>query len=120
MQLGCTRAHSKKSLMFSTTAGNPLQLTGVSLEVTSATCQPLTGMLRLQVLPLVTGDPIMPSMKLTVRFSFATGEESVHSVETSGVFNRPEEMASMPYRLNEGTAPEVPTLISSTNFVQVG
>lgn len=103
--------------MFPTTAGNPLQLRAVSLKVTSATCEPLTGMLRF--LP-VTGESVMPSMKLTVRFSFATGEESVHSAETPGVFNRPEELPLMPYRLNEGTAPEEPTLISSTNFVQVG
>ncbi len=104
--------------MFNTTAGIPLQLKTVASSVTSDTCGALDG--NAKIILLVTGESIMPPMKLTVRFSFATGEESVHSVETPGVFNRPEELPSMPYRLSEGTAPVEPSLISSTSFVQVG
>jgi hypothetical protein len=62
----------------------------------------------------------MPSMKLTVRFSFATGEQFVTSVEVPAVPSEFLQVPAAPYRLDDATAPEEPTLISSSSFVQVG
>jgi hypothetical protein len=61
----------------------------------------------------------MPSVKLTVRFSFATGEEVVTSVETPAVSADSSNESVAPYSFGGATAPEQPVLVSSTNFIRV-
>jgi len=61
----------------------------------------------------------MPPINLTVRLSFATGEESIARVEVPGLPAEPESPPVAPYRLDDATAPEEPTLISSPDFVDI-
>lgn len=66
------------------------------------------------------GGVYMPPVKLTVRLSFAGGEEVVTSVETPGVCATLPEAPVVPYTFGEATVPEQPVLVASSNFVQVG
>jgi hypothetical protein len=66
------------------------------------------------------GEKRMPSMKLTVQFSFATGQQIVTSVEAPAASPESLQVPVAPYRVDGATAPEEPTLISSSSFVQVG
>jgi hypothetical protein len=62
----------------------------------------------------------MPSVKLTVRLSFASGEEVVTSAETPALSaSLPEQQRVAPYTFGGATVPEQPVLVSSSNFVQV-
>jgi hypothetical protein len=62
----------------------------------------------------------MPSVKLTVRFSFATGEEVVASAERPSVSAGPSTEPVAPYTFGSATVPERPILVSSSSFIQVG
>ncbi len=62
----------------------------------------------------------MPSVKLTVRLSFANGDEVVSSAETPAVSSKPLESPKTPYAFGDATVPEQPTLVSSSNFIRVG
>jgi hypothetical protein len=66
------------------------------------------------------GGTYMPSVKLTVRLIFATGEEVVTSAETPSVSPGGPEPPAAPYSFGDATVPEQPVLLSSSNFVQVG
>ena len=61
----------------------------------------------------------MPQVKVSLRLSFASGEESLHSFEAPATSSEGNSDETAPYRLNDTTAPEEPTLIASPNFVQV-
>ena len=66
------------------------------------------------------GGTPLPHIKLSVRFSFANGEQTEQTAERSEVFAGPQESFAIPYRLGKETAPVQPTLISSASFVQLG
>ena len=60
------------------------------------------------------------SMSLTVRLTFANGDESVTTVRTAPLLPEQEAPPEMPpYRLADATAPEEPTLVASPNFLSV-
>jgi hypothetical protein len=61
----------------------------------------------------------VPQMKFTVKLVFANGEQSVTSIETAAVLTGQQQNGAAPYWFSEATAPDVPTLISSSNFVGI-
>lgn len=62
----------------------------------------------------------MPSVKLTVKITGLNGEQVVGSAQSPAVSLEPAEASIAPYRFDDGTAPEQPTLISSSSFVTIG
>ena len=62
----------------------------------------------------------MPSVKLTVKLSFASGEELLTSVETPATWAPISDNGAVPYARGDATVPEQPILVSSSDFVQVG
>jgi len=59
-------------------------------------------------------------MNLTVKLTFANGEESVLTVQTTPQFGDQQQQPEIPpYRLADGTAPEEPTLVASPDFVNI-
>jgi hypothetical protein len=62
----------------------------------------------------------MPSMKLTVRLSFASGEELVSSAEMPSVSaDSSPENPGAPYMFGGATVPDEPVLLSSANFIRI-
>lgn len=62
------------------------------------------------------GGVFLPTVKLTVRLSFASGEEIVTSAETPAVYARSTDEAAAPYTFSGPT--EQPVLVSSSDFVE--
>lgn len=64
----------------------------------------------------------MADIKVTLRLSYATGQEEVHSVQVVSAQERKvpaEAVAPPPYRFPVLTAPTEPALIQSPGFVRV-
>jgi hypothetical protein len=62
----------------------------------------------------------MPSVKLSVRLAFDSGEEVVSTAESPEISAAVFENGHAPYSLIESSTPEQPVLVSSSDFVQVG
>lgn len=63
----------------------------------------------------------MPTVKLSVELSFGQGQKTVISAEIPGSPPSPaqEEHGVPAYTLGDATGPQEPTLISSSNFVEL-
>lgn len=62
------------------------------------------------------GGVFLPTVKLTVRLSFASGEEIVTSAESPAVYARSSHEDEAPYTFSGPT--EQPVLVSSSDFVE--
>jgi len=68
----------------------------------------------------VLGGLYMPSMRLTVKLAFSGGEEVTSYAETPAIAAKLPTEGFAPYVFAEGSAPEQPILVSSSDFVKVG
>ena len=65
------------------------------------------------------GGLCMPSVKLTVKFTFSGGEEFVSSAESPAIHAKGTADARAPYSIRQTSTPEQPILVSSSNFIEI-
>jgi len=61
----------------------------------------------------------LPPVKLSVKLSFANGEQISSTAEATGMLKQPAEVSAPQYLFGSATAPEQPVLVSSTSFIQI-